>query len=99
MFEGWLSSKRVIFHFFLEIRISWRVIMMNETYRRPLIAILAIGVVLILIFGSGTMSGAMMSGWITGQERIGGYTFMWVPTLLAVGVGLLLGWLLFGRKR
>ena len=73
--------------------------MINETYRRPLIAILAIALVLILIFGSGTISGSMMSGWMTGQERIGGYTFTWVPTLVAVGVGLLLGWLFFGRKR
>jgi hypothetical protein len=75
------------------------VIMINETYRKPLIALFAIALVLILIFGSGTMTGSMMSGGMMGQTRIGGYTLMWVPTLLAVGLGLLLGWVLFGRKR
>ena len=73
--------------------------MINETYRKPLIALFAIALVLILIFGSGTMTGSMMSGGMMGQTRIGGYTLMWVPTVLAVGLGLLLGWVLFGRKR
>lgn len=73
--------------------------MITGTYRRPLIAALAVALMLILIFGSGSMSGSMMSGWMTGQGRIGGYTLMWVPTLLAVGIGVLLGWILFGRKR
>ena len=73
--------------------------MINESYRRPLIAVLAVAVVLILIYGSGGMSGSMMSGWMMSQGRIGGYTLMWVPILFAVGVGILLGWLFFGRKR
>ena len=73
--------------------------MMNLTYRKPLIALFAVALVLILIVGGGSMSGSMGSAWMMSHGEIGGYTLMWVPTLLAVGVGILLGWFLFGKRR
>lgn len=71
----------------------------SSSHRKLLVAALAVALVLILIVGSGGMSGSTMNGLMSSQGRIGGYTLMWVPTLLAVGVGVLLGWLLFGRRR
>ena len=66
-------------------------------------------VVLFLIFGFGTMSGSfmgsgntgggMMGGETIGQGGMGGYGWMWIPTLITLGVGVLLGWLIFGNKK
>ena len=40
------------------------------------------------------MIGGMMGhGWIAG-----GFSWMWIPTLLTLGLGVLLGWLIFAKK-
>lgn len=77
----------------------------------PVIAFVVV-VVLFLIFGggmmtgwtgSGMMGGGMMSGGNTGGGSTGGWTmgginWMWFPTLLFLGLGVLLGWLIWGKK-
>ncbi len=82
---------------------------MNESNRTGLIVAFVVVVVLFLIFGFGTMSGSfmgsgntgggMMGGGTMGQGGIGGYGWMWIPTLITLGVGVLLGWLIFGNKK
>lgn len=82
---------------------------MNESNRTGLIIALVVVVVLFLIFGFGTMSGSfmgnghtgdgMMGGGTIGQGRMGGYSWMWIPTLITLGVGVLLGWLIFRNKK
>ena len=71
---------------------------MNESSKTPLIIAFVVVVVLFLIFGGGTMTGSMMSGGMMGQGWIGGFSWMWIPTLLTLGLGVLHGWLIFGKK-
>ena len=68
---------------------------MNESNKTPLVIAFVVVVVLFLIFGGGTM----MNGGMMGQGRIGGFGWMWIPTLLMLGFGILLGWVIFGRKK
>jgi len=71
---------------------------MNESSKTPLVVAFVVVVVLFLIFGGGTMTGSMMSGGMMGQGWIGGFSWMWIPTLLTLGLAVLLGWLIFGKK-
>ena len=82
---------------------------MNESSKTPLIIALVVVVVLFLIFGGMAMTGSMMGGGMMGQGSLGGYrvgqgwipggfSWTWIPTLLTLGLGVLLGWLIFGKK-
>jgi hypothetical protein len=33
-----------------------------------------------------------------GHGWIGGLSWMWIPTSLTLGLGVLLGWVIFGKK-
>jgi hypothetical protein len=81
---------------------------MHESNKTPLVIAFVVVVVLFLIFG-GAMTGSMMGGGMMGQGGIGGYrmgqgwiaggfSWMWIPTLLTLGLGVLLGWLIFWKK-
>jgi hypothetical protein len=61
---------------------------MNATVRTTLVVAFVVVVILFLLFGGGMMGGGMM----------GGISWMWIPTLLTLGLGVLLGWVLFGKK-
>ena len=45
------------------------------------------------MMGSGTTGGGTMGGW-----TMGGFSWMWFPTLLFLGLGALLGWIIWGKK-
>ena len=51
------------------------------------------------MMGNGWLSGSGMmgNGWLGGSGWMGGISWMWVPTLLTLGLGVLLGWVLFGK--
>jgi hypothetical protein len=70
---------------------------MNETRKTPLVIALVVVVLLFLTFGglamTGMGGGMMGHGWING-----GFSWLWIPTLLTLGLGVLLGWLIFGKK-
>ena len=70
---------------------------MNESNKTPLIIAFVIVVVLLLLFGGGTMTGATLSGGMMGNGAMGGVSWMWIPTLLMVGLGALLVWVIFGQ--
>lgn len=71
---------------------------MNEMSKTSLVIAFVVVVVLFLIFG-GMMTGSMMSGGMMGHGWIaGGFSWMWIPTLLTLGLGVLLGWLIFAKK-
>jgi hypothetical protein len=72
--------------------------LMTEANKTPLLIAFVVAVVLFLIFGGGSMTGSMMSGGMMGHGWIGGFNWMWIPTLLTLGLGVLLGWLIFGKK-
>lgn len=80
---------------------------MYETSKTPLLIAFVVVVVLFLIFGGWAMIG--MGGGMMGQGGIGGYrmghgwinggfSWLWIPTLITLGLGALLGWVIFGRK-
>ena len=71
---------------------------MNESSKTPLLVAFVVVVVLFLIFGGGAMTGSMMSGGMMGHGLIGGFSWIWIPTLLTLGLGVLLGWLIFAKK-
>ena len=83
---------------------------MNESSKTPLVIALVVVVALFLFFGGGAMTGSMVGGGMMGQGGIGGYrmghgwinggfSWMWIPTLLTLGFSVVLGWVLFGKKR
>jgi len=72
--------------------------LMNTTSKTALIIAFVVVVVLFLLFGGGAMTGATMSGGMMGSGMMGGVSWMWVPTLLTLGIGILLGWAIFGKK-
>ena len=67
--------------------------LMNATNKTVLVVAFVVVVVLFLLFVGGAMTGATMSG-----GMMGGISWMWVPTLLTLGIGILLGWAIFGKK-
>lgn len=71
---------------------------MSESNSTAMVTAFIAVVVLLLIFGGGAMSGTMMSGGMMGHGTIGGHSWMWVPTLITLGLGVLLGSLIFGKK-
>ena len=71
---------------------------MNERAKSVLVIALIVVGVLILLFGGGLATGTMMGGGMMGNGMMGGISWMWVPTLLTVGVGLLIGWTIWGKK-
>jgi hypothetical protein len=74
------------------------IILMNGTTRTTLVIAFVVVVGLFLLFGGGTMTGAMMSGGMMGSGTTGGISWMWLPTLLTLGLGVLLGWVIFRKK-
>ena len=71
---------------------------MSAQTRNALLISFVLIIVLLLLFGGGMMSGATLSGGMMGGGMMGGISWMWIPTLLTLGLGVLLGWVIFGKK-
>ncbi len=71
---------------------------MNATNKTFLVIAFIVVVVLFLLFGGGVMTGATQTGGMMGGGIMGGISWMWIPTLLTLGIGILLGWAIFGNK-
>ena len=71
---------------------------MNESSRTPRLIAFVVVVVLFLIFGGGAMTGSMMSGGMMGSGSMGGISWMWLPTLLVVALGVVLFSAISGKK-
>lgn len=71
---------------------------MKESANTPLIIAFVIVVVLFLFFSSGAMPGGMMNAEMNGGGWIGAHSWMGTPALLALGIGIVLGWLIFKKK-
>jgi hypothetical protein len=67
---------------------------MKSSNNSPLVIAFAIVIVFFLLFGGGAMTGGMMngSGWMA--ER----SWMWTPAFFALGLGIVLGWVIFKKK-
>lgn len=75
---------------------------MNETNKTGLVIAFVVVVVFFLFFSGGAMmTGTQMygGGMMMGNGRGSGISWMWVlPALVTLGVGVLLGWVAFGKK-
>ncbi|MHB8630140.1 MAG: hypothetical protein ACYDBJ_25975 [Aggregatilineales bacterium] len=71
---------------------------MNETNKTGIVIAFVVVVVLFLLFGGGAMTGATISGGMMGSGSMGGISWMWIPTLLTLSIGILLGWAIFRKK-
>jgi hypothetical protein len=72
---------------------------MNATNKTVLVIALVVVVVLFLLFGGSAMTAGTLTGGMMGSGRMmGGISWMWIPTLLTLGVGILLGWAIFKKR-
>ena len=71
---------------------------MKATNRTTLIIAFVIIVLLFLLFGGGAMTGARLSIGMLGSGMMGGISWMWIPALITLGIGVFLGWAIFGKK-
>jgi preprotein translocase subunit SecG len=71
---------------------------MNTTTNTPLVIAFVIVVALFLGFGGGAMTGGMMNGGINGSGWMGERNWMWTPAIVTLGLGVVLGWLIFKKK-
>ena len=71
---------------------------MDATTKTALVIAFGVVILLLLLLGGGMTTGAMMSGGMMGNGSMGGFSWMWIPTLLVVGLGVLLFWAIFGKK-
>ena len=63
-----------------------------------LVIAFGIALVLLLLFGGGAMTGTTMSGGMMGNGSMGCVSWIWIPALLTLGLGVLLGSAVFGKK-
>jgi hypothetical protein len=61
---------------------------MNTTNRTFLIIAFVIIVLLFLVLGGGMLAGGMM----------GGASWLWIPTVIVLAIGIFLGWAIFRKK-
>ena len=71
---------------------------MNATNKTALVIALVVVVVLFLLFGGWAMTGGTQSGGMMGSASRGGTSWMWIPALITLGVGILFGWAIFRKK-
>ena len=71
---------------------------MNAANRTVLVSAFVVVIVLFLLFSGGTTTGATMGGGMMGNGMMGGISWMWITTVLTLGLGILLGWVIFGKK-
>lgn len=72
---------------------------MNATTKTALVIAFTIVVVLLVLFGGGTMTGVTLSGGMMGNGAMNGISWMWIPALLMLGLGVLLVLVIIGQKK
>ena len=71
---------------------------MDDTSKTALIIAFVVAALLLLLFGGGMATGTMISGGMMGSGSMGGVSWMWLPTLLAVVLGIVLFSAISGKK-
>lgn len=72
---------------------------MNEDKKTAVMMAFVIVILLLALFGGGTMTGAMLSGGMMGSGAIGGISWMWIPSLLVAALAALFVWIIFGDNK
>jgi hypothetical protein len=71
---------------------------MDETNKVGLVMALSVVVVVFLLFGAGALTGTTLNNGMMGSGNMGNISWMWIPTLLALGIGIMLGWTIFAKE-
>ena len=71
---------------------------MDTTNKTALVIAIVIAALLLLLFSGGMATGTMFSGGMMGSGSIGGISWMWLPTLLVVALGVVLFSVISGKK-
>ena len=71
---------------------------MDASTRTVLVIAFAAVALLLLLFGGGMTSGTIMSGGMMGSASVGGISWMWLPTLLVVVLGVALFSVISAKK-
>ena len=73
---------------------------MDATTKTALVIAFVVAALLLLFLGGGMMTGTTMSGGMMGSGSMGGIgiSWMWLPTLLVIVLGVVLFSVLFGKK-
>ena len=71
---------------------------MNVNNKTILIIAFVIVIVLFLIFGGWGVTGLRQSNGMMGGWMMGGISWTWIPIVITLGIGILLGWAIFKKK-
>jgi hypothetical protein len=71
---------------------------MDTSTKTALVIAFVVIALLLLLFGGGMATGTMMSGGMMGSGSMGGISWMWLPTLLVVVLGVVLYSVMSGKK-
>jgi len=69
-----------------------------DTTKTALVIAFIVAALLLLLFGGGMATGTMMSGGVMGSGSMNGISWMWLPTLLIVVLGVVLFSAISGKK-
>ena len=67
---------------------------MNVNNKTILIIAFVIVIVLFLVLGGWAMTGVRSGS----EMMMGGISWMWIPIVVTLGIGILLGWAIFKKK-
>lgn len=72
---------------------------METKNSKPLIIVFIVMIVLFLLFCGGALSVTIADGGMMGSGWTSGISWMWMPALLFLTLSILLGWVIFGKKK
>jgi hypothetical protein len=71
---------------------------MNTKTKITLITSFVVVILLFLLFSSMVITGALSNGGMMGSERMAGISWMWIPTVLSLGLIFMIGWTVFSKN-
>ena len=71
---------------------------MNATSKTALVVAFAVAAALLLLFGGGMETGTMMNGSLMGNGSMAGFSWMWIPSVVVVVLGVVLVSSIYRKK-
>ena len=72
---------------------------MNTKTNTLLVIAFVVVILLFLLFGGGAMTGGMMNSGMNRSGWMGGRSWMWIPALFTLGLGVILGCVIFKKRK
>jgi hypothetical protein len=71
---------------------------MNAASKTALVIAFAVAAALLLLFGGGMETGTMMNGSLMGNGSTGGFSWMWLPSVVVIVLAVVLVSSIYGKK-